>query len=93
MMYEFIDCLVRKTFPSESPIIGVIIHSAIMNLTDHIKLIVTIKLRLDFAKYPVYNNRQLSICNPCCTLKMTSCFDLSCSHCIEIVDGPGVHKV
>lgn len=48
---EFIEALVRKTFPSENAIINAVIHSAITNLTDHIKLIVTIKLRLDFAKY------------------------------------------
>ena len=51
--HEFIEALVRKTFPSESPIISTVIHSAITNLTDDIKLIVTIKLRLDFAKYPI----------------------------------------
>jgi len=50
-MHEFIEALVRKIFSSESPIIGVIIYSIITNLTDHIKLIVTIKLKLNFVKY------------------------------------------
>lgn len=51
VMHEFIETVVRKTFPSESPIISIVMHLTIKNLINCIKLIVTIKLRLDVTKY------------------------------------------
>jgi len=51
VMHEFIEALMRKNFSSESPIIGVIIYSTIMNLTHRTKLIVTIKIiKIEFCE-------------------------------------------
>lgn len=45
--YRFFKAIVRKeSFPSENLIISIVIHLTIKNLTDCIKLIVTIKLKL-----------------------------------------------